>query len=120
MRIEAQDLAVDLPKCTALGHVECAVAGEGKMVGDVEAMAAGLPVVATNVGGIPEVLAGTDSVMVLPDDPEALREGVLGTLNRTPEEKERAIMKGRERAEDFRIRNRVDAMVTLYKDVLHG
>jgi glycosyltransferase involved in cell wall biosynthesis len=83
-----------------------------------EAMAAGLPVVASNVEGIPEVLAGTASLMVRPDDPSALREAVLKTLNRTPDEAARAIEKGRRRAEDFRISKRMDAMIDLFEEVL--
>jgi glycosyltransferase involved in cell wall biosynthesis len=85
-----------------------------------EALAAGLPVVASNVEGIPEVLAGTDSVMVPPDDPEALRGAVLKTLNRTPDEAAEAIEKGRIRAQDFRITNRTDAMINLFEEVLSG
>lgn len=84
-----------------------------------EAMAAGLPVVASNVEGIPEVLAGTDSIMVPPDDPAALRDAVLATLNRGPEERARAIEKGRKRAEAFRMKHRVDAMIRLFEDVLN-
>lgn len=83
-----------------------------------EAMAAGLPVVASNVEGIPEVLAGTDSLMVPPDDPAALREAVLKTLNRTADEAARAIEKGRHHAQDFRIDRRTDAMIKLFGDVL--
>ncbi|MBB5348075.1 glycosyltransferase [Desulfoprunum benzoelyticum] len=85
-----------------------------------EAMATGLPVVASNVEGIPEVLAGTDSVMVPPDDPEVLRKAVLKILNRRPEEAARAIKKGQIRAEDFRIEKRTDAMVKLFEDIRMG
>ena len=35
-------------------------------------MAAGLPVVASNVGGLPEALAHGGGVLVAPDDPKAL------------------------------------------------
>lgn len=84
----------------------------------VEAMAAGLPVVASNVEGIPEVLAGTDCLMVPPDDPEALREAVSKTLNRAPEEAARVIEKARRRAQDFCIDKRTDAMIGLFEDVL--
>lgn len=85
-----------------------------------EAMAAGLPVVASNVEGIPEVLAGTDSLIVPPDDPEALCEAVLKTLSRSPEEAAQAIEKGRKRAENFRISYRTDAMIQLFEDVQEG
>ena len=50
--------------------------------------------VASSVVAIPEVLAGTDSIMVPPDDPDTLREALLTTLNRSPEEKARVIEKG--------------------------
>ena len=83
-----------------------------------EAMAAGLSVVASNVDGIPEVVAGTNSLMVPQDDPEALRDAVLKTLNRTPDEVSSAIEKGRHRAEFFRIDVRADAMIKLFEDVL--
>lgn len=83
-----------------------------------EAMAAGLPVVATGVDGIPEVLAGTESIMVPAEDPEALREAVLKTLRRTPEESRVAIQKGRRRAEAFRMDKRTHAMIQLFDDVL--
>jgi glycosyltransferase involved in cell wall biosynthesis len=86
----------------------------------VEAMAAGLPVVASNVEGIPEVLAGTESLMVPPNDPKALCEAVLKTLHRTPEEAYRAVEKGRIRAKEFRIDRRVDHMVDLFGDVIIG
>jgi glycosyltransferase involved in cell wall biosynthesis len=83
-----------------------------------EAMAAGLPVVASNVEAIPEVLSGTDSIMVHPNAPLALRNAVLGTLHRTPGDTARAIEKGRKRAQDFRMANRTEEMIRLFGDVL--
>ena len=93
---------------------------EGFGLALVEAMATGLPVVASNVEGVPEVLAGTDHLMVPPDDPEALRDGILKTLYRTSDEAAIAIEKGRHRAQDFRIDKRTDAMIKLFEDVLSG
>jgi len=84
----------------------------------VEAMAAGLPVVASNAEAIPEVLKNTDSIMVPPDDPESLRKAVIQTINRSPLEATVAIEKGRKRAEDFRIGRRIDSMLKLFGDAL--
>jgi glycosyltransferase involved in cell wall biosynthesis len=51
-----------------------------------EAMAAGTPVVATRVDGLPEVVDdGVTGRLVPPDDPAALAEAVLGVLQRRDE-----------------------------------
>jgi glycosyltransferase involved in cell wall biosynthesis len=43
----------------------------------IEAMAAGLPIVATDVGGVAELLAGAAGRLVVPGDPRALVEAVI-------------------------------------------
>jgi glycosyltransferase involved in cell wall biosynthesis len=83
-----------------------------------EAMAVDLPVVASNVEGIPEVLDGTDSIMLPSDDSKALREAVMKTLNRTPKEAAQAIIKGRKRAEDFRMEKRIDIILRYFHGLL--
>lgn len=46
----------------------------------IEALAAGVPVVASNVGGIPEILSDSEvGILVEPNDPSAL-EGALSQL----------------------------------------
>ena len=64
----------------------------------VEAMAAGLPTVATSVGGMPEVVAdGVTGLLVPPNDSAALA-GALGRLLGEPELARRLGAAGRERA----------------------
>ncbi|HXF96799.1 MAG TPA: glycosyltransferase family 4 protein [Gemmatimonadales bacterium] len=59
---------------------------EGTPIVLLEAMAAGVPIVATAVGGVPDVVSEREAVLVPPDDPEAvataLRE-VLAAGSRT-------------------------------------
>lgn len=83
-----------------------------------EAMAAGLPVVASDVDGIPEVLAGSTAVMVPPDSPRALRDAVRRMLRWTWQERANAIAKNRAVAERYRVRHRVDGMTQLFHDAL--
>ena len=43
----------------------------------VEAMAAGVPLVSTRVGAVPEVAVADTSVLVAPNDPGALAEAIV-------------------------------------------
>ena len=45
------------------------------------AAAAGVPLVATNIGGIPEITAGTETSLIQPDSPERLAEQLGKLLN---------------------------------------
>jgi glycosyltransferase involved in cell wall biosynthesis len=46
----------------------------------LEAMAAGVPIIATRVGGVPEVVSDQEAVLVPSDDPDALAEGIRATI----------------------------------------
>ncbi len=120
-RVKFLSFRTDIPRLMASADVLVhPTRNEGFGLVLAEAMAAGLPVVASNVEGIPEVLEGTNSIMVARDDPVALRDAVLKTLNRTPDEVAGAIEKGRQRVQSFSTDVRTDHMVNLFEDVLSG
>lgn len=92
---------------------------EGFGIAVVEALAAGKAVVATNVGGLPEVVEeGETGLLVAPDDPQALTAAVLSLLRDDGRRRamgERAVKWVRER---FDLRASVRAMERFYQDVL--
>ena len=49
----------------------------------LEALACGRPVVATNVGGIPEIMSDECGQLVPPRDPSALAQALASVLDRT-------------------------------------
>jgi glycosyltransferase involved in cell wall biosynthesis len=57
---------------------------EGAPVPMIEALAAGCPVVATDVGAVADVLTGTGGIVVPSGDARALAEGIWRTLRQPP------------------------------------
>lgn len=53
---------------------------EGTPIVLFEAMAAGVPVVATTVGGVPDAVSGTEALLVPPQDPGALARAIRAAL----------------------------------------
>jgi glycosyltransferase involved in cell wall biosynthesis len=90
----------------------------------IEAMAMGKAVVATDAGGVPEiVIQGETGLLVPPAQPKDLAEAVLTLLEDAPRA-QRLGMAGRRRAETtFSLARHVEAVETLYREVLgtqHG
>ncbi len=87
---------------------------EGLPVALLEAMAAGLPVVATSVGGIPDVVVdGETGLLVPPGDPARLSEAIFRLMNNGEE----ARAMGREASKRVAERFDVSRMVRAYEDV---
>ncbi len=57
--------------------------GESFGIVILEAMASGTPVIGTRVGGIEEILAGGNGILVPPSDPSALADAMLSLINDT-------------------------------------
>jgi len=94
-------------------------ASEGTPVTIIEALAAGRPVVATRVGGVPDVVEeGETGFLVRPRDTHALAER-LEILARDPERRIAMGATGRERMLGrYAVERLVDDMDRLYRELL--
>lgn len=91
---------------------------EGLGTSVLDAQAAGVPVVATAVGGVPEIVEdGVTGWLVPPRDPEALARAVKEALTR-PEEARRRAARARQRVRGHSIENTVTLTESAYHEVL--
>lgn len=96
-------------------------AWEGLPLAALESLAAGVPLVASSVGGLPELLRGGAGVLVEPRNPSALAEA-LGRLMDSPEEAAQLGRLGRARAADYELSAVARRVESVYEGVLeeHG
>jgi glycosyltransferase involved in cell wall biosynthesis len=90
---------------------------EGTPIVLFEAMAAGTPIVATRVGGVPDVVSTDEAELVPSEDPEALAAGLRRVLTDPTLARERAIRARNRLDVDWRLDTWVDAHTALYKQV---
>ena len=81
----------------------------------LEAMALGKPVVASRVGGLPEILNGADALLVEPDEPNTLALAIDRALEKVKENSGFG-MRNREWATNFSARRMVDGYVRVYSE----
>jgi N-acetyl-alpha-D-glucosaminyl L-malate synthase BshA len=84
-----------------------------------EAMACGKPVIASNVGGLPDqIIDGFNGFLVPPRDPKAIADRILYLLE-NPSVAKRMGRNGRELAEEkYNIEKRVDKIIEIYRKLL--
>ena len=84
----------------------------------LEALAVGTPLVATAVGGVPDVVVdGVNGLLVPPEDPAALAGAVLATLA-NPAAAARRVQAGRAAVHPFSARQMLDEQHALYRRLL--
>lgn len=112
----------DLPRIYAdLDVLVVSSNNEGTPVSAIEAMAAGVPVVATRVGGLPDVVQeGVTGYLVPPRDPDALAEATVAVL----QDPQRAAQMGEAARAVARERYSLERLVadidTLYQGLLRA
>jgi glycosyltransferase involved in cell wall biosynthesis len=93
---------------------------EGLPVALMEALALGLPVAATAVGGIPEAVTdGVEGLLVAPKDPEALA-GAITAITEDPSRRAAMADAARRAGERFDIRIAARRMEDLYRELVTG
>ena len=112
------------PVETAYGEMDIFVSSslsEGLPIALLEAMAARLPVVATRVGAVPEVIEDNISgLLVEPENPSALVEAVENLLT-DPAKKQALAEGGFQRArQHFSAENMARQTEAVYREILHG
>ena len=112
LRGREPDVAAWLERASVLVHP---ARWEGFGLAVLEAMLAGLPVVASNVSSLPELVIDDETgLLVRPDDPAALALGVTKAL----EERDRLGDAGRERARtEFSVARMADRTAELYRSL---
>jgi glycosyltransferase involved in cell wall biosynthesis len=84
----------------------------------LEAMSCGLPIVVTNVGGIPEVVKdGKNGFLIKPKDPVQIAEKVLLILNNR-ELKQKFLNNNKEEVEKYSLDNVVEKLEKIYINIL--
>lgn len=91
---------------------------EGTPIVLFEAMAAGVPVVAAAVGGVPDVVTDGEATLVLPDDPRALAAAVQAALGDPARSREWAAAAGRRLATEFALDPWLDRYELVYRQAV--
>ena len=127
----SKDLAERYPQVSYLGYVSeerkrellCAASiyvlpsyAEGLPIGVLEGMAGGNAVLATRVGGVPDLIDGNGGRLVPPRDPEALA-AALGALVDAPERTREMGRHNAERVEEYTWERVLPRLTDLYETV---
>jgi len=91
---------------------------EGTPVVLLEGMAAGVPLVATTVGGIPYTVTADEATLVAPEDPAALAHGIARTLSDPTEAVQRSTRAQERVAREFGVDRWLEQYEHVYRSVV--
>ncbi len=92
---------------------------EGLGSSTLEAMSAGLPIVATRTGGIPEIVENNiNGILVPPRDSESLARGIIALL-RDQKMREKMGSASRQLVKNFSVDKMVEGNIALYQQVIN-
>jgi glycosyltransferase involved in cell wall biosynthesis len=114
-RVHYLGVRSDIPDLLAAADIFALASDyEGLPVAVIEAMAAGLPIIATAVGGIPELI---EEVLVPPGDVQALAAALAG-LARSPERRRALGVVSKIRAQRFTAAPMIAAYAALFEEIV--
>jgi glycosyltransferase involved in cell wall biosynthesis len=93
---------------------------EGMPNAVLEAMSFGVPVLATAVGGVPEVVQNGNAIMVPPNDPGALAQSMIELLKQDALRRSMGLKGKQSLHPRFTPEKRVQRIVGLYEELLSG
>lgn len=93
---------------------------EGTPIVLFEAMAAGVPIVATRVGGVPDVVSEKEARLVPPDDPRALADALLATISDRHEANRRSAAATARLRSSYAATEWLDRYESLYRRTIDG
>ncbi len=111
----------EMPRYHRSAHVFCApnTGFESQGIVLLEAMAAGLPIVASNIDGFAGVLThGVEGLLVQPEDHRALAAGIIEVL-REPDRAAAMATRGRDRAQFYRWDRVSQSVLSYYERLIY-
>jgi glycosyltransferase involved in cell wall biosynthesis len=85
----------------------------------LEAMSAGVPIVTTSVGGIPDMLSPNEAVLVPPNDPSALAAAIRAAIDDPDASATRARNAQRLHRDSYSVTPWSDRYEAIYRSILH-
>ncbi len=91
---------------------------EGLGTSILDAMSVGLPIIASNIGGIPEAVEnGSNGILIDPSNPVMLAKSIISLID-APEKRKAYGAASLELVQKFDINNTINSNIELYKEIL--